>query len=58
MLEDCRNGRHDSQVLYLHSEIPRMARWPDNWKSNLLGFLIVFVLFPLLCWLAWWWLQG
>ena len=37
-------------------KVPFMARWPDNWKSNLLGFLIVFVLFPVLCWLAWWWM--
>ena len=36
---------------------PLMARWPDNWKSNLLGFAIVFVFFPLLCLLAWWWLR-
>jgi hypothetical protein len=34
-----------------------MARWPDNWKSNVIGFLIVFVLFPLLCFLAWWWMR-
>lgn len=34
-----------------------MARWPDSVRSNLIGFLIVFVFFPLLCWLAWWWLS-
>lgn len=34
-----------------------MARWPDNLKSNVVGFIIVFVLFPILCWLAWWWLN-
>jgi len=34
-----------------------MARWPDNLKSNILGFTIVFVIFPILCWLTWWWLR-
>jgi hypothetical protein len=34
-----------------------MARWPDNGISNFVRFVIVFVLFPLLCWLAWWWLN-
>jgi hypothetical protein len=33
-----------------------MARWPDNARTNLIGFGLVFVLTPLLCWLAWWWL--
>jgi hypothetical protein len=31
-----------------------MARWPDNFRGTLITFLLVFVLFPLLCWLAWW----
>jgi hypothetical protein len=31
-----------------------MGRWPDNTRSNLLTLAIVFALFPLLCWLAWW----
>ena len=30
-----------------------MARWPDNWRSNLIAGLLIFVLLPLLCWLAW-----
>lgn len=29
-----------------------MARWPDNWKSNAVTFALIFLLFPLLCWLA------
>lgn len=35
-----------------------MARWPDNPRANLWGFLLVFVLFPLLCWLTWWYVKG
>jgi predicted Na+-dependent transporter len=31
-----------------------MARWPDNPRSTLTGFLLAFVLLPLLCWLCWW----
>ena len=30
-----------------------MARWPDSWRSNLIAGLLIFVLLPLLCWLAW-----
>jgi hypothetical protein len=30
-----------------------MARWPDNWRSNLIAGLLIFVLLPVLCWLAW-----
>lgn len=32
----------------------RMARWPDNIRATLLTALLIFVLFPLLCFLAWW----
>ena len=35
-----------------------MARWPDNFRSNLATLAIVFVLFPLLCLLAWWYVRG
>ena len=30
-----------------------MARWPDSGRSNLIAGLLIFVLLPLLCWLAW-----
>jgi hypothetical protein len=35
-----------------------MARWPDNLRSNLVGIGLVFVLFPVLCWLALWYVRG
>jgi len=35
-----------------------MARWPDNPRSILLTLLLIFLLFPLLCWLAWWYVRG
>jgi hypothetical protein len=35
-----------------------MARWPDNLRGTLLTVLSVFVLFPLLCLLAWWFVRG
>jgi predicted Na+-dependent transporter len=31
-----------------------MGRWPDNPRSTLIGFLLIFVLFPLLAWLCLW----
>jgi len=34
-----------------------MARWPDQFRSNLIAILLIFVLFPVLCWLAWWWVK-
>src|SRR5690606_4718915 len=35
-----------------------MARWPDNWRSNLVALLMIFVILPLLCALAWWYVRG
>ncbi|MEY3458981.1 MAG: hypothetical protein RL215_2138 [Planctomycetota bacterium] len=35
-----------------------MARWPDNARATLLGFLLIFVLFPCLAWLCWWFVSG
>jgi hypothetical protein len=35
-----------------------MGRWPDNVRSTWLTFLIIFVLFPLLAALAWWFVRG
>jgi predicted Na+-dependent transporter len=34
-----------------------MARWPDNFRANLIGIALIFVLFPLLCWATWVWLS-
>jgi hypothetical protein len=35
-----------------------MGRWPDNTRANWLTFALIFVLFPLLCLLAWWFVRG
>lgn len=35
-----------------------MARWPDNTRANIVALALIFLLTPLLCWLAWWWLRG
>ena len=35
-----------------------MARWPDNTRATLITALFIFVLFPLLCWLAVWFVRG
>ncbi len=35
-----------------------MARWPDQWHSNLVALAAIFVLLPLLCLLAWWFVRG
>lgn len=34
-----------------------MAQWPDNKYTTWFTYLMVFVGFPLLCWLSWWWLK-
>lgn len=31
-----------------------MGRWPDTPRATLTGFLLIFVLFPLLAWLCVW----
>ena len=35
-----------------------MARWPRQTWTSILTYAIVFVLFPLLCYLAWAWVNG
>ncbi|RMG33836.1 MAG: hypothetical protein D6725_15180 [Planctomycetota bacterium] len=32
-----------------------MGRWPDSTRATIATALLLFVVFPLLCWLAWWW---
>jgi len=35
-----------------------MGRWPDDSRSIWTTILLIFVLFPLLCALAWWYVRG
>ena len=35
-----------------------MGRWPDNSKATLTTGLVMFVVFPLLAALAWWYVHG
>ncbi len=35
-----------------------MARWPRNVRTTIFTYGTVFVLFPVLCWLAWAYVQG
>ena len=35
-----------------------MGRWPDNRRTSLLTAVLIFALFPLLCWLAVWFVKG
>jgi hypothetical protein len=35
-----------------------MARWPPTVWTTLFTYGAIFVLFPLLAWLAWLWVQG
>jgi hypothetical protein len=30
-----------------------MARWPDQTRSNIIVLVLIFIALPLLCWLAW-----
>ncbi len=34
-----------------------MGRWPDNRRVQWVTFGVMFVLFPLLCWLTWWFVK-
>jgi hypothetical protein len=34
-----------------------MGRWPDERRATLVTFLLIFVLLPLLAWLAWWFVR-
>jgi hypothetical protein len=35
-----------------------MGRWPDEKRTTLVTALLMFVLFPALCWLTWWFVRG
>ena len=35
-----------------------MGRWPNEQRGTWTTLLIMFVVFPLLAWLAWWWVRG
>ena len=35
-----------------------VGRWPDNSRANLIALALIFVLFPALCWFAWWFVKG
>jgi len=35
-----------------------MGRWPDKTRSDLMTLLMIFLLFPLLAWAAWWFVTG
>jgi hypothetical protein len=39
---------------YRDSRRQLMGRWPDTPRATLTGFLLIFVLFPLLAWLCLW----
>jgi predicted Na+-dependent transporter len=34
-----------------------MGRWPNETRSTLVTAALMFVLFPLLAWLAWWFVK-
>jgi hypothetical protein len=50
----------ESGVKPPHSKTPPsirrnvVGRWPDKSRSALMTFVLIFVLFPLLCFLCWW----
>jgi len=52
-----RSARVGSRQFYLRRR-PDMARWPDESKANVIAIALVFALFPLLCWLCWWWIKS
>jgi len=62
--------RHSSQLSAAQAATPavsapqearytgRMARWPRHVWTSIFTYGTVFVLFPLLCFLAYWWVRG
>jgi hypothetical protein len=36
----------------------KMGRWPDDKRLTLVTVVLVFLLFPVLCWLTWWFVRG
>jgi hypothetical protein len=34
-----------------------MGRWPDDRRSVATTAALMFILFPILCWLAWWFVR-
>jgi hypothetical protein len=35
-----------------------MARWPRNYWTTIFTYAAIFIAFPLLCYLAYWWVRG
>lgn len=35
-----------------------MARWPRHYWTSIFTYGVIFVMFPVLCWLAYAWVQG
>ena len=35
-----------------------MGRWPNQTRSTIVTAALMFVLFPILAWLAWWFVKG
>lgn len=50
----CANRRRNGLRIGTSGDDVVMARWPDNLRATLVTALLVFVVFPLLCFLAWW----
>jgi len=50
--------RQNRPFRYKGSERESMARWPRNARTTIFTYAAIFVLFPLLSWLAWLWVQG
>ena len=43
---------------YLFTPRPFMARWPRHIWTSIFTYGVIFVMFPVLCWLAYAWVQG
>jgi|GEM_PF-622298 len=51
-------ARPPPDSVHLASKQIPMGRWPDDRRSTLVTALLIFVLFPALCWLTWWFVRG
>jgi hypothetical protein len=51
------NHRRRVQETSSHEKV-RMARWPRHIWTSIVTYVIIFGVFPLLCFLAWAWVRG
>lgn len=52
------HNRTCSKARVISGAASSMARWPRQTWTTILTYAAVLLLFPILCWLAYWWVKG